>query len=169
MKVRNFLIIASAFPYGTYSILYLWSYFSGLERIGESTQGYFLLASVHVIMILSGMGWSIIIYKVFRRSYHPNATHFFLIFATFNSLAWLTWLTFGIALEEMPFRHNLQRNQSSTQAKFSQYYTSCGQQKAPEIRGFEPSSIFHDQITGPSIIPTRSSPAASPKCHTRRG
>lgn len=113
MNARNFLISSSAFPYAAYSIFYFWTYFYRLERIGESTQGYFLLASLYIFMLLSSIGWGIIFYKFFHRSHRCSDNNISLIFITLNLLAWLTWLNYGLVLEELPFKQNLLYNQTA--------------------------------------------------------
>ena len=113
MNARNFLIISSFFPYITYSIFYIWSYSYRLESMGESTQDYFLLASLYIFMLLSGIGWSIIFYKFLHRPHLGSANNISLIFITLNLLAWLTWLNYGQVLEELPFKQNLLYNQSA--------------------------------------------------------
>lgn len=112
MNTKNILLISSIFPYGAYLIYYFWTFYSGLETIGESTQGYFMLISVYFFMILSGVGWTITFYRAFQRR-PQRPTNIIIFFIFFNLLAWLTWLSNGLALQELPFKHNLQLNKSS--------------------------------------------------------
>jgi hypothetical protein len=113
MNTKKILIIASIFPYGAYLIYYFWSFFSGLERIGESTQGYFTLISIYLSMALSGAGWTIIFYKALQRRPQCLSTNIIIFFIVFNLLASLMWLGNGLALQELPFKHNLQINKPS--------------------------------------------------------
>jgi hypothetical protein len=89
-------------PYGTYLIYYFWSHFSGAEGIGESTQGYFMLISIYSFGALSGTEWTFF-YKAFqiRQQCFTNIIIFFILL---NSLA---WLSNGLVLQELPFKHNL--------------------------------------------------------------
>jgi len=87
MSTKKILIISSIFPYGAYLIHYFWSCFSGLERVSESTQIYFMLISVYFFMALSGTEWNIIFYKAFQRQAKRSPTNI-IIFLHF-SIRWL--------------------------------------------------------------------------------
>jgi hypothetical protein len=72
-----------------------------------------MLISVYFFMVLSGAGWTIIFYKAFQRRPQRLSTNIIIFFIVFNLLAWLTWVGNGFALQELPFKHNLQLNKPS--------------------------------------------------------
>lgn len=72
-----------------------------------------MLIAVYFFMVLSGAGWAIIFYKFFQRRPQRLSTNIIIFFIVFNLVTWLMWLGNGLALQELPFKHNLKINKPS--------------------------------------------------------
>lgn len=103
MNLKNLLIFTSAFPYIAYFIYFIWSYSSGLERIGESSQGYFLLASIIILIVTSALSWGAIFLIAALKIKNFQPSYFIYIFISSNLMTWIIWSIYGLELQNLPF------------------------------------------------------------------